>query len=238
MKTGPAKNVPVKTAVKSEPDCFSIDHLKRQHRAMDRVRNYQARISMRRCSRRPRVLLPLEHGPFPASPGSAWWRPRPIPTDPVLKKSHYYDPKATREQPRWDMVDVRFERKFKNVLALSTLKANEDRLEGLACSSAAAGSRDAGDGAQARELLRWRGKRWPMRKASVAPATRRPSTSSTAASSASARARRWPSSSRRCADQVAHRGRGVELGTEHAHCSRATHPVCSISTPPGRWRST
>ena len=38
---------------------------------------------------------------------------------------------ATREQPRWDLVDVKFEKKFRNVLALGTLKENEDRLEGL-----------------------------------------------------------------------------------------------------------
>jgi predicted RNA-binding protein with PUA-like domain len=56
--------------------------------------------------------------------------PYPDPTQ-FDKKSPYFDPKATREQPRWDMVDVKFERKFRNVLALSTLKENEDRLEGL-----------------------------------------------------------------------------------------------------------
>jgi predicted RNA-binding protein with PUA-like domain len=56
--------------------------------------------------------------------------PYPDPTQ-FDRKSPYFDPKATREQPRWDMVDVRFERAFRNVLALSTLKENEDRLDGL-----------------------------------------------------------------------------------------------------------
>jgi predicted RNA-binding protein with PUA-like domain len=56
--------------------------------------------------------------------------PYPDPTQ-FDRKSHYFDPKATREQPRWDLVDVKFEKKFRNVLALATLKENEDRLEGL-----------------------------------------------------------------------------------------------------------
>ena len=48
------------------------------------------------------------------------------------KKSPYYDAKSTREQPRWDLVDVAFKRKLKQPVTLEVLKANADALEGLA----------------------------------------------------------------------------------------------------------
>ena len=129
MKTGPAKN----WLMKSEPDCFSIDHLKKAGtEPWTGVRNYQARNFMRQMQPGDRVFFYHSSTAVPgiAGLGVVASAPYPDPTQ-FQKKSDYYDPKATREQPRWDMVDVRFERKFKNVLALSTLKANEDRLEGL-----------------------------------------------------------------------------------------------------------
>ncbi len=51
--------------------------------------------------------------------------PDPTQFDP---ESDYWDPKATPEKPRWFLVDVSFERKFKAVLSLETLKANADIL--------------------------------------------------------------------------------------------------------------
>ena len=59
-------------------------------------------------------------------------KPYPDPTqfDP---KSDYYDPKSTREQPRWELVDVAFERKLKRTIALDEIKQHADRLgEGFA----------------------------------------------------------------------------------------------------------
>jgi predicted RNA-binding protein with PUA-like domain len=38
-------------------------------------------------------------------------------------ESRYFDPKASPENPRWYMVDVRFERKFKRLIPLAELKA-------------------------------------------------------------------------------------------------------------------
>jgi predicted RNA-binding protein with PUA-like domain len=46
-------------------------------------------------------------------------------------ESRYYDPKASIEDPRWFMVDVKFERKFKRFIPLSELKA-EPALEEMA----------------------------------------------------------------------------------------------------------
>jgi predicted RNA-binding protein with PUA-like domain len=47
--------------------------------------------------------------------------------------SHYFDAKATREQPRWFLVDVAFERKLGRVIPLEEIKRfTEDLGEGFA----------------------------------------------------------------------------------------------------------
>ncbi len=38
------------------------------------------------------------------------------------KRSKYYDPKATEEDPRWCMVDVQATRQYREVIPLTTLK--------------------------------------------------------------------------------------------------------------------
>lgn len=43
-------------------------------------------------------------------------------------KSDYYDPKATREQPRWFLVDVAFERKLARTIPLDEIKQHADQL--------------------------------------------------------------------------------------------------------------
>jgi predicted RNA-binding protein with PUA-like domain len=42
--------------------------------------------------------------------------------------SDYFDPKSTRENPRWLLVDVAFERKLKQVIALDEIKLHADEL--------------------------------------------------------------------------------------------------------------
>jgi predicted RNA-binding protein with PUA-like domain len=102
--------------MKSEPQEASIDDLAR---ASDRtlpwtgVRNYQARNFMR-DQMRPGDGVLFYHSSCP-EPGVAGLAevvgaPYPDPTqfDPGSK---YFDPKATRETPRWILVDVRLVRK-------------------------------------------------------------------------------------------------------------------------------
>jgi predicted RNA-binding protein with PUA-like domain len=43
-------------------------------------------------------------------------------------ESDYYDPKSSREEPRWQLVDVTFERKLSRTIPLEEIKRHADRL--------------------------------------------------------------------------------------------------------------
>ena len=42
------------------------------------------------------------------------------------KKAKYYDPKSKKDAPRWLMVDVKFKKKFKNIVTLKDLKSHKE----------------------------------------------------------------------------------------------------------------
>src|SRR5690606_24318761 len=46
-------------------------------------------------------------------------------------KADHYDPRSTRENPRWLQVDVKFEKKLDAPVTLAMLRAHEKRLKGL-----------------------------------------------------------------------------------------------------------
>ena len=106
--------------MKSEPDEFSIDDLvkaKNKTTAWFGVRNYQARNYMRDHMRiGDRALFYHSSCPEPGIAGivevSRLAYPDASQFDP---KSPYYDPKSTREAPRWVHVDVRLVRKTRLV---------------------------------------------------------------------------------------------------------------------------
>ena len=120
--------------MKSEPDAFSIDDLaKAKREPWSGVRNYQARNFMRQMRPGDGVLFYHSSTAVPGVVGIAEVASDPYPDPTQFKKrSHYYDPKSTQEEPRWQLVDVNFVRKFKRVIALEELKAHADELEGLA----------------------------------------------------------------------------------------------------------
>ena len=97
--------------MKSEPDEFSIDDLVRAPRKTTPwfgVRNYQARNYMRDAMRAgDGVLFYHSSCEVPGIAGLAEVSSMPYP-DPTQfdPKSPYFDPKATRENPRWMLVDV------------------------------------------------------------------------------------------------------------------------------------
>ncbi|MDE1892902.1 MAG: EVE domain-containing protein [Xanthomonadaceae bacterium] len=120
--------------MKSEPDTFSIDDLKRRKQeAWDGVRNYQARNFMR-DGMRPgdKVFFYHSNCAVPGIVGLAEVAtdayPDPSQFDP---KSKYFDPGSSRDQPRWMLVDVKFARKLRRTISLDELKRHE-ALAGMA----------------------------------------------------------------------------------------------------------
>jgi predicted RNA-binding protein with PUA-like domain len=98
--------------MKSEPDAFSIDDLKRRKREpWSGVRNYQARNFMRQMQPGDGVLFYHSSTAVPGVVGIAEvvTEAYPDPTQ-FQKRSDYFDPKSTREEPRWSLVDVAFVR--------------------------------------------------------------------------------------------------------------------------------
>jgi predicted RNA-binding protein with PUA-like domain len=116
--------------MKSEPDAFSIDDLQRiGTEPWTGVRNYQARNHMRAMQEGDGVLFYHSSCGVPGIVGTATVASTPYP-DPTQfdRSSPYYDPKATREIPRWELVDVRFERKLKRTIALEEIRRHADAL--------------------------------------------------------------------------------------------------------------
>ena len=113
--------------MKSEPDEFSIDDLVRapgKTTPWFGVRNYQARNYMRDAMRPgDGVLFYHSSCEVPGIAGfaevSSAAHPDETQFDP---KSPYYDPKSTRESPRWMLVDVKLVRKTR-LLALDEIRA-------------------------------------------------------------------------------------------------------------------
>ncbi len=114
--------------MKSEPDEVSIDDaLAQQSFAWFGVRNYQARNFMR-DQMQPGDGVLFYHSSC-AEPGIAGIAevystayPDHTQFDPA---SHYYDPKSTRENPRWIMVDVKALRKTR-LISLSELRSHPE----------------------------------------------------------------------------------------------------------------
>ena len=122
--------------MKSEPEAFSIDDLQRVGtEPWSGVRNYQARNFMRDGMKvGDGVLIYHSNTRVPGIAGIARVAtpayPDPTQFDP---DSPYFDPRASAEQPRWFLVDVTFERRFGQVIALEEIKRHADALgEGFA----------------------------------------------------------------------------------------------------------
>lgn len=111
--------------MKSEPDEYSIDDLARDKQApWFGVRNYQARNFMRDTMRiGDEVLFYHSSCPEPGVVGLARVASTPYPDETQFDQgSPYYDPKATKESPRWMLVEVKFVRKFKQTVLLPVLR--------------------------------------------------------------------------------------------------------------------
>jgi predicted RNA-binding protein with PUA-like domain len=111
--------------VKSEPGSYSIDDLARDGKtAWEGVRNYQARNFMRDDMRPGDPVLFYHSNTDPlgvaglarvASPAY----PDRAALDPA---SHYFDEKASEDDPRWFLVDIEFVERFPRVVTLNDLR--------------------------------------------------------------------------------------------------------------------
>ena len=124
--------------MKSEPDEVSVDDALAAPNATvpwTGVRGYQARNFMRdQMQVGDGVLFYHSSCDVPGIVGTATVASNPYP-DPTQfdDKSDYYDPKATGEQPRWELVDVTFERKLARTIPLDEIRQHSDELgEGFA----------------------------------------------------------------------------------------------------------
>ena len=121
--------------LKSEPDSFSIDDLAQRPRQIepwDGVRNYQARNFMRQMQAGDQAFFYHSSCDVPGIAGlmkvAAAAYPDPTQFDP---RHHHYDPASKQEEPRWSLVDMKFERKLKRVITLTELREHEKKLQGL-----------------------------------------------------------------------------------------------------------
>lgn len=122
--------------MKSEPGEFSIDDLAArpaQTEPWDGVRNYQARNMMRdHMKLGDRVFFYHSNCDAPGIVGLAEIAREAYPDPTAFDPGHkHYDPKSRADQPRWFMVDVRFVRKLRRVIALAELK-DRPELDGFA----------------------------------------------------------------------------------------------------------
>ncbi|MCP3862157.1 MAG: EVE domain-containing protein [Aestuariibacter sp.] len=119
---------------KSEPDVFGIDHLAdrpNQTEPWDGVRNYQARNFLRDDIKTGDLVLFYHSsckqvGIAGVAEVVREGYPDALQFNP---ESKYFDPKSNPEAPRWFSVDVKFRKKFKQVLSLQAIKANPDITE-------------------------------------------------------------------------------------------------------------
>lgn len=115
--------------LKSEPSTFSFDDLRKSPRrttTWEGVRNYQARNLLREMRQGDEAIFYHSNADPPAAVGTVTIvreaYPDPSQFDPG---SRYHDPKSKREEPRWDMVDVRYGRPFERPVPLPELRAQK-----------------------------------------------------------------------------------------------------------------
>ena len=109
---------------KSEPDAYSIDDLRRQKTTIwDGIRNYQARNYLLSAEIGDLVFFYHSNEKPPGIVGLAKVSALNI-VDPTQfdETSHYYDPKSTKDTPRWRTVKVKFVEKFPNYITLDELR--------------------------------------------------------------------------------------------------------------------
>jgi predicted RNA-binding protein with PUA-like domain len=110
--------------MKSEPDVYSIDDLKREKTTCwEGVRNYQARNNMQAMNVGDDVLYYHSRATPPGVAGLAKVAKTAYPDHFAFDKKHkYFDAKSSPDKPRWFMVDVGFVEAFDEWVTLPEIK--------------------------------------------------------------------------------------------------------------------
>jgi predicted RNA-binding protein with PUA-like domain len=120
--------------MKSEPEVFSIDDLAKSKTShWDGVRNYQARNFMTQDMKPGDQVLFYHSNAEPsgiAGLATVHTSATPDPTQ-FDKKSEYFDPKSSKDNPRWHAVTLAFAEKFPRVVALEEIKSRPELNEML-----------------------------------------------------------------------------------------------------------
>ena len=113
--------------LKSEPDEFSIQHLSTRKGSMEEwtgVRNFEARNIMRDMKVGDRAFFYHSSCKVPGIVGTVRIAREAQPDETALDPKHPgYDAKSTKEQNRWDAVNVRLETIYPEIVTLKELKA-------------------------------------------------------------------------------------------------------------------
>jgi len=110
--------------MKSEPDEFSFAELERKgQEPWTGVRNYQARNFLRAAQVSDLVLFYHSNCAAPGIVGVAKVSKAAF-DDPTQfdAKSDYFDPKSTRDNPRWSCLEVSFHHTFRRLVSLPDLR--------------------------------------------------------------------------------------------------------------------
>lgn len=118
--------------VKTEPDVYSIDDLKRDQKTeWTGVRNYQARNFLQEMRVGDMVLV-YHSNAEPSGVVGVGKVARLAEPDPTQfdKSSEYFEPKATKETPRWFCPQIAFVKKLQVMVSLGDLRDTK-ALDGL-----------------------------------------------------------------------------------------------------------
>ena len=112
---------------KSEPSDYSFEDLiNDKETPWEGIRNYQARNFIRdKVQVNDNILFYHSNIKIPHIVGIAKVSSKAYPDYYAFDKSHkYYDPKSTKENPRWFMVDVQPVKKLNKIVTLEDIKNN------------------------------------------------------------------------------------------------------------------
>ena len=112
--------------MKSEPESYGIALLEKDKKtAWSGVRNFLARNYMREMKIGDGILFYHSSCKVPGVYGLAKVASAPYP-DPTQfdSKSRYFEPRATKDKPVWDLVDIAFVRAFKEPVTLQEIREN------------------------------------------------------------------------------------------------------------------